>query len=124
MDLDCSPFVRLKHHLHFTNFNHCSQPTHPRTIIFSCFGNLFCITKVCSERILFILQKVGVWMAALNNTANPFMYCLFMPIYRKCLMKTFCFWIPRTIKEESVSDSSRADDTSIQTIGSTNIKVI
>ncbi len=29
-------------------------------------------------------------MAAMNTTCNPFIYAMFMPVYRKCVVKTFC----------------------------------
>ena len=32
----------------------------------------------------------GVWLAAFNSVANPFVYALLMPTYRKCVINTFC----------------------------------
>ena len=39
------------------------------------------------------LQKIGVWLSAFNSVANPFVYIMMMPSYRKCVSKTFlpCF---------------------------------
>ena len=35
------------------------------------------------------LQKIGVWLSAFNSVANPFVYIMMMPSYRKCFIKTF-----------------------------------
>ena len=32
----------------------------------------------------------GVWLSAFNSGANPFVYALLMPTYRKCVISTFC----------------------------------
>ena len=32
----------------------------------------------------------GVWLSSFNSTANPFVYALLMPSYRKCVRQTFC----------------------------------
>ena len=39
--------------------------------------------------VVFILFP-GVWLAAFNSVANPFVYALLMPTYRKCVIDTFC----------------------------------
>ena len=31
----------------------------------------------------------GVWLAAFNSVANPFVYAILMPTYRRCVIKTF-----------------------------------
>ena len=35
------------------------------------------------------LQKIGVWFASVNTTCNPFIYAVFMPVYRKAVVNTF-----------------------------------
>ena len=37
-----------------------------------------------------ILQKVGLWVMSFNSAANPFVYALLIPLYRRSVVKTFC----------------------------------
>ena len=37
----------------------------------------------------------GVWLSSFNSTANPFVYALLMPSYRKCVRQTFCACVTR-----------------------------
>ena len=36
-----------------------------------------------------IIQDVGWWMCSFNSAANPFVYALLMPVYRRSIMTTF-----------------------------------
>ena len=48
-----------------------------------------------SEDIFFFL---GVWLVSFNSTANPFVYALLMPSYRKCVINTFCACVKKSNK--------------------------
>ena len=43
----------------------------------------------------------GVWLSSFNSTANPFVYALLMPIYRKCVRKTFCACVTGSTKRKN-----------------------
>ena len=38
---------------------------------------------------MFMSFIAGVWLSAFNSVANPFVYALLMPTYRKCVIRTF-----------------------------------
>ena len=48
----------------------------------------------------------GVWLSAFNSVANPFVYALLMPTYRKCVINTFCACL-KSKTEKALSDSIR-----------------
>ncbi|ELU18362.1 hypothetical protein CAPTEDRAFT_185678 [Capitella teleta] len=50
-------------------------------------------------------QKVGVFLSNLNSVANPLVYALLMPIYRKCVVETIC---PRRAKSEDADQASKS----------------
>ena len=43
------------------------------------------------------LQKIGVWLSAFNSVANPFVYIMMMPSYRKSVIKTF---LPCAVRDQ------------------------
>ena len=48
----------------------------------------------------------GVWLSSFNSVANPFVYALLMPTYRKCVINTFCTCVKgsnRSDLQENVS---------------------
>lgn len=47
-------------------------------------------TEVVSYTINSPIQQVALWMTSLNSVANPFVYGLLLPAYRKSLVTTFC----------------------------------
>ena len=55
------------------------------------------------------IQKIGVLFAVFNSVANPFVYALLMPAYRKSILKTFgCgrFLTKKAPKKEDTSSTS------------------
>ena len=42
------------------------------------------------------IQKIGVWFASFNSAANPFVYSLLMPAYRRSMKLTFGFICERS----------------------------
>ena len=46
------------------------------------------ISKIISKS--YIQSILGVWLSSFNSTANPFVYALLMPAYRKCVRQTYC----------------------------------
>ncbi len=62
------------------------------------------------------LQKIGVWLSSFNSVANPFVYILMMPVYRKCVIRTIC---PSTITEKVLRESSPDSRTTSQATLST-----
>ena len=59
-----------------------------------------------------VLFLLGVWLAAFNSVANPFVYALLMPTYRKCVINTFCP-CARVTKPEASKESSVQTATSL-----------
>ena len=37
-----------------------------------------------------VFSKISFWLISINNTANPFVYALLMPAYRRSVRRTFC----------------------------------
>ena len=35
------------------------------------------------------MHRIGVWLASVNSSANPFVYALLLPAYRRSIAKTF-----------------------------------
>ena len=50
------------------------------------------------------LQKIGVWLSAFNSVANPFVYIMMMPSYRKCVIKTF---LPCVVRDQPETGKGR-----------------
>ena len=48
----------------------------------------------------------GLWLAAFNSVANPFVYALLMPTYRKCVIDTFCTCANKRESEHRKNESS------------------
>ena len=60
-------------------------------------------------------QKIGLVFATFNSIANPFVYTMLMPVYRKSLLKTFgC----ETIRKKLEKSQSEESVTSTQTMSS------
>lgn len=55
----------------------------------------FYLIGIIDERVEYkvnsLVQKVGVFLGALNSCANPFIYLAFLPCFRRSLKKTFRF---------------------------------
>lgn len=58
---------------------------------------------------IFFLQKTNVLAGAINSSCNPVFYCIFMPGFRRALLKTFvpCFKnFTRSTSERSSESNS------------------
>ena len=54
------------------------------------------------------LQKIGVFLSNLNSVANPFVYALLMPMYRRSVYLTFACCLPRRSTDVTSSAASRS----------------
>ena len=54
----------------------------------------------------------GVWLSAFNSVANPFVYALLMPTYRKCVINTFCACLDGSNRKQDPSLSCSDESTS------------
>lgn len=52
------------------------------------------------------MQKVGVFFSIMNSVVNPFVYAFSMPIFRICIMRTFCPCLIRRPRENNSTDSA------------------
>lgn len=59
------------------------------------------------------LQKIGVWLSAFNSVANPFVYIMMMPSYRKCVLQTFCPCLDDSTKKEKPSGISTLSNSTL-----------
>ena len=59
---------------------------------------------------------VGVFLAALNSVANPFVYAILMPSYRRSVFYTFCACLVRTKPDVTSQkyDASHTTSTAIE----------
>ena len=54
-------------------------------------------------------QKIGLVFATFNSIANPFVYTMLMPVYRKSLMATFgCEKIMKMLEKPQKSQSEES----------------
>ena len=44
-------------------------------------------------------------MSSFNSVANPFVYALLMPTYRKCVINTFCPCVTKRTQQEKRPES-------------------
>ena len=51
-------------------------------------------------------------MAAINTTCNPFIYAVFMPVYRKAVISTFC----KCFKRGNSGLESSTHNTTVSTV--------
>ena len=81
---------------------------------FPCFFTYFrrfsCVFHV-------FFQKVGVFMASLNTTANPFLYAMFMPAYRNAVAQTFC---PCRVEKSGKKGDNTSNNTSNSNVTTTS----
>ena len=68
-------------------------------------------------------QKIGLVFATFNSIANPFVYTMLMPVYRKSLLKTFGCEVIRKKFEKSQSEES-VNSKSVTSIQTTSSKVV
>lgn len=54
------------------------------------------------------IQKIGVFLSNLNSVANPFVYALLMPMYRRSVYETFACCLPRRSTDITTSTASRS----------------
>ena len=66
------------------------------------------------------VQKAGVFAAVMNSCANPFIYAIFMPVYRQSVIKTILCQSERDGKEET----SRTHSTNVSTASTQSISKI
>ena len=59
--------------------------------------------------IVSFFKFLGVWLSSFNSTANPFVYALLMPTYRKCVMKTFCPCVDQGKQKRNQHGESKED---------------
>ena len=48
-------------------------------------------TGLSKDTMTSTLARTGIWTASFNSSANPFIYALLMPAYRRSFAKTFCW---------------------------------
>ena len=53
-----------------------------------------------------ITQLVGIWLSAFNSFANPFIYVVLLPVFRRLILTTFCPCLKKSSPPESESVAS------------------
>ncbi len=64
-------------------------------------------TGVVTYELNTLIQKVGVFLSNLNSTANPLVYALLMPVYRRSLMTTLSCKKQKDQNNKSIAGSSQ-----------------
>ncbi|KAI0224694.1 hypothetical protein LSAT2_024328 [Lamellibrachia satsuma] len=70
------------------------------------------------------IQKIGVFLSNLNSVANPFVYALLMPMYRRSVYETFACCLPRRSTDVTAPASRSAPSGTESVDLSTNISSI
>ena len=52
-----------------------------------------------------LLQMIGLWLSSLNSVANPFVYMLLLPAFRKLAISTMCHCMKGRTERSGISDS-------------------